>query len=624
MAFGTKYRCEFSDILDVDWKVDFQVDPDPGSITTLQASGEPCFIEWYGDDDIQMQNIMGSRMSLTVESLTDFAYSDLFTSNALTIKVIVYQDSNVFWNGFILPNNYQEPYDKAPFSVTINSTDGLGLLSDYKFVDLGYSARQKVSQVIYDILDLVSITTFTEYVNIFESTMGDDVDDSSLLQCGIDPDLFKEDNCYDALNEILKSFNAGIRQETGGTFEIFRFLELADATMYGRVFTSGTANSATTKTPEQVIDRPLDTSNLADMNGGTAMIIPQMKTINTNQDYGFKGSIFKNYNFPYDQFVWDTDHFDIDGWTSGDSAYIQPISVVSSNWLGFKRGSEEVEGMNITNREDTTLTKCFYQTVIGIASTDKFTIVLDVSLLSFDGSADVGTLYVEIISTDGVDTEYYYSAIGDWDTTERYIQETLNCSKDPQWQTLTYTIDELPYSGDLTIKLFAGFDHVTSPGNIMAAYRNVCVYWSNDDGIPPEGIAYTVSNAVYGQVIDREYRIGDGYGFDNDHLQYAGALNVWSGAAIVPSSKSWHTRGGGQTIPLIQLIGQQFGEQYERQKQLIDLPLWEKTSTTFLKLNANLQDSLNQYSAANRIFAIGRAMYDIRRREYELSLTEII
>lgn len=623
MAWDVKYYCEFTDDLGVDWLVNFEQD---GSFTPteLQASGDPLFIEWIGEDDIQETNVMGSRMSLTVEALSDFAFSDLFSSDNLATRVTVYHGVTEYWHGFILPNTWQEPYDGVPYSVTIEATDGLGLLSDYKFKDLGYSARQTLAKVIHDILALVQIDTFTEYVNIYESTMDDTTGDSPILQCGMDPDLFKEEDCYTALSEILKSLNAGIRQDNG-TFEIFRFVELS-ASMHGRAYTDESTNSYVSKDPAQKINRPGDTSNLWDMNGGTRMIIPQAKTINVNHDYRFKGSVLKNYNFPYDEFAWDTDHFDIDGWTKGGSGYIQPISVVSANWLGFKRGSDQAEGMSMTNRLSSTLPDYYYQTVVvAAASVDKFVMELEVSLLSFDGSDDVGTFYIQIKSTDGVDTEYYYSGIGDWDTDERYIIEVANCTKDPTWKTYTYTIDEVPYAGDLTVTVYGGFDHVTSPGNIMIACKNLCIYWANSDGVVPEGTAYVVSNTVAGQIIDREYILGDGYGFDNDHLQYAGALNVWDGADIVPTSKSWHTRGATQNIPLIQLIGQEYGEQYERQKDLIDLPLYENTAATFLKINANLQDSYNVYSPGlNRIFAISRAMYDVRKREYQLSLTEII
>ena len=166
MAWDVKYYSEFTDDLGVDWLINFEQDG-VFTATELQASGDPLFIEWLGDDDIQETNIMGSRMSLTVEAPTDFAYSDLFSSDNFATRVTVKHGGTDFWHGFVLPNTWQEPYDGVPYSVTIEATDGLGLLSDYKFKDLAYTEREALATVIHDILALVQIDTFNEYINIY-------------------------------------------------------------------------------------------------------------------------------------------------------------------------------------------------------------------------------------------------------------------------------------------------------------------------------------------------------------------------------------------------------------------------------------------------------------------------
>jgi hypothetical protein len=620
MAFGTKYRAEFTDELGIDWQVDIQEDPDPGTITSLQCSGEPLTIEWYGEDDIQDQNIMGSKMSLNIECDSDFAYSDLFTSDNLEYKVIVYQDSNVFWNGYILANNYVEPYDGVPYSTTITATDGLGLLSYYEFKDLGYSARQKISVVIYDILSLVGITTFTEYINLYESTMDSDVGDSPLDQGGVDYLLFKEMDCYEALFEILKSFNAGIRQDNG-VFEIFRFKELADATMYGRIFTSGTVKSATTKTPEQAINRTGDASTLADIEGGAMMIIPQLKTININHDYGDKKSIYKNYNFPLEEFtlnVVDSD-YDCADWTqsSGTKTFFE----------SYRNPGGSKEGIIVWKPDPIPPTHYIYQTRDIIATSDTFVMQFDVCGITFDASESAGRIHAWVINSDGgTNTEYYNGLI--WTTTTggiEYLEYPYivadTYGPDINTSEVSFSIDSIPYTGTITVRLYAAG---SADENVYGVFSSVKHNFTNSEGYTPEGVAYTVTNAVYGKVIDREYILGDGFGFDNDPIQYNGAINVWSGAVITASSLSWHTRGATENIPLINLIGQEFGAQYERPKHCIDIPIQERAAATFLMLNANIHDLLNQYSAVNRVFAISRAIYNIRSREYQLTLCEIL
>lgn len=380
MAFVTKYKSEFTDDLWVIWKTEIQKDG-ASFVSALQASGDPLLIEYYGEDDILDTHIKGSKLTINVESPSNFMLSDLFTSDPFEYKVltsvakmfkmgrwhtstydtwvaqkstiitavstyptspavtreafcdgpftvsagqkiiaechldlrsgeapylllwnmsggfnsslvqladgdnaieleasvaktdqglwirnttatdftltdlVVHKEYSTKWSGYLQVDNYQEPYNAPPFSVSLVAVDGLGLLKNFMFSELSYTTRQKMSVVIHDILDLVGITQFTEYVNLYEDTIDDDVDDSLLDQSGVDPDLFEDKTCYDALETILISLNAGIRQGKNGNFEIFRYKELTGITMYGRTFTDGTTKSATTKLPAQYIKR---------------------------------------------------------------------------------------------------------------------------------------------------------------------------------------------------------------------------------------------------------------------------------------------------------------------------------------------------------------------------------
>ena len=51
MAWVTKYRTEFTDILSKDWKVDIEEDAWGGAITTMQATGDPLRIEFLATSD---------------------------------------------------------------------------------------------------------------------------------------------------------------------------------------------------------------------------------------------------------------------------------------------------------------------------------------------------------------------------------------------------------------------------------------------------------------------------------------------------------------------------------------------------------------------------------------------
>lgn len=612
MAFGTKYQCEFTDLLGIDWKIEIQEDPDPGSFATLQASGNPLSIEWYGQDDIFEQNIMGSVMNLNIEADDDFTYSDLFTSDIFEYKVIVSHGATPFWYGYILADNYQEPYDKAPFTLTISANDGLGLLKEFAFKDLAYSERQITSVVIHDILDLAGITEFTEYINLYESTMDDDVDDSLFDQSGIDPDLFLEMNCYEALEAILKSLNAGIKQDQG-EFIIYRFKEVKDATMYGRKFIAGVNDSDTTKTPAQYINRLTQSSNFHDYEGGSMMLIPQAKTLNCNLDYGVRESILLNYDFPYGEYVIGTLSFN--HWANSAGTHIHPAAEVDP-------GSDI--GIVFMDTESA-LDHNIEQTLSVTETADKFVLQFNVGCIG--GSNNTHYFYALIYTNDGAGNYYHFNG-SSWvgpetfgDLAEFLVQASSASSSNISFETCTFITAGIPDTGTLVVILYAT---ISPTSNIAGVIENARLYFTPSDGVAMKGIGYTVTNTS-GQTIDKEFLIGDGYGFTNDHLQYKGALNVWSGSAPLSTSLSWHTRGGAtENKPLIEVISNELGVQYSRPKQLIDIPLREMHDDEFLSLTGNLQDVLNQTGGNNRIFAISNGIFNVRDREWNLTLTEIL
>ena len=322
MSFVTKYKLEAKDVTGTTWTAEIQKDGYTGSVINVTGMSDFLNFEYFGDDDMYTQNIMGSRCTLSVYANTDFTFSDLYSSENFEYKVIIKHDSTLFWTGWILADSHSEAYDWAPYPVHITAVDGLGLLSAFKWDDMGISSRVAVSSVLYTMLAYVKITTFHEYVNIFESTMDKGVGDSPFNQLYIHPDAFKGEDCYTALSEILKSFNAGIRQDQG-VFIIYRFLELKDTSMKGRVYASGGSPTSTTRTPLQYIKRPTQDSYFWDYDGGITMMTPRIKNMIANHNYQFRDSILVNPDFPYEEF---DSSYDIDGWAKSSGTDSRPLA----------------------------------------------------------------------------------------------------------------------------------------------------------------------------------------------------------------------------------------------------------------------------------------------------------
>ena len=288
-------------------------------ISNIIATGEPLTIEMLNNgDDWATAPIHGSKARIGVYSISDFQWLVLSDYGNMTYRVSIYYGNSftLYWRGFIYSDGYEEGYDMPPYPVDILANDGLGLLKNKPFKytttvedDTYYNFRQTEAYIISAILAKIGITTWKEFINVYESTMANGVGDSPLTQTCIDVDIFKDLNCYEVLEKILTKYNAVICQDRG-VMMIFRPEEMAQGTVYGRTFTSATAFTSTSITPEQWIDRKTGQSSFIVPEGGTLSLKTPLKKITINQDYGSKKSWLDNYDFLEETYHPDTYLFD--------------------------------------------------------------------------------------------------------------------------------------------------------------------------------------------------------------------------------------------------------------------------------------------------------------------------
>ena len=314
-----RWRIEFSDLQKVEWRISI-ADPDfTGDYTLLKATGNPLNIAYDNESDDVFDPMRPSRATFEVYSLTNFVLLDLYSVEDMHYPVTIYCNGSVFWKGYVETQNYEEVYEPVPYAVSITATDGLSILENILFADeiaynageetiTYYNGHERESAIILDILAEIGFTEFKEYVNIYEDNMLSDADDSPLDQIKIDRDVFKDYYCYEVLSEILKKYNAVIRQKDG-VFCIYRPAELIDATVYGRWFTGDTTKTAITLNPDQFIKRK-DTHPSArriQVPGGRLMIQPPAKKVTSVFEYGYKDSWLDNYELASKYRDWETD-----------------------------------------------------------------------------------------------------------------------------------------------------------------------------------------------------------------------------------------------------------------------------------------------------------------------------
>jgi hypothetical protein len=193
---------------------------------------------------------------------------------------------DLIWQGFIIPDGCQESFTFAPYAISVNAVDGLGLLKNLSYVQndgnfyLGKQTFIEVIQACLVRLDSPSLVLNT-CVNIYETSMtqGDSYD--PLDQCYVNSERYLKDdqftpmNCEDVLRSILEEWTA-VMIQSDGEWYIYRPTELAlSGDLVFRRYLDG----------YQIYDQPTVTTDLDATLGGESegIILAPYFHINTDQ-----------------------------------------------------------------------------------------------------------------------------------------------------------------------------------------------------------------------------------------------------------------------------------------------------------------------------------------------------
>lgn len=320
------YDLKFYDRNRVPWIIKFYVDSFTGSIETLKGSKNPLTIEFQNGSDDVFDPWKPSQIAVEITVTSNFKFTDLFAPNIMSCFVEVYQntdaDEDLYWNGWVDPSQYEEPYDVAPYYMKITCVDGLSYLSDIAFAELEnsdgtfefYYDRASEAQIILDILGKIGYSEFAEYINYYEDTMSTGISASPFTQLLIDRERFEGMTCDEVLKELLIKYNASIRQRDG-LFCIYRPTDGEKSIIYGRYFQGPSSASSISMSPVQYINRTLTHQTaLQQVPGGTVMQQLPAKRVRILHEYGSKESWIDNYTLhrdTYDDVLHEFEFWDI-------------------------------------------------------------------------------------------------------------------------------------------------------------------------------------------------------------------------------------------------------------------------------------------------------------------------
>jgi len=554
MSFAVKYRIEFCDLRQLTWKIDILEDGYSGSITSLTSANNPLNIEFDSGSDVFSDPVKPSTATIRVFATTDFQLTDLYSTEDLHYLVkIYYNDTTLFWQGWLRMDDFEEAYDDTPYEITIKAECGINYLKNIEYKDGDgefYTGRKTIAQIIFDIFEKINYTDgFKEFVNIYDTGINSGTGDSVFDQVYIDAEVFQEKNCYEVLESILTGLDATMLMKDG-VFHIYRAKELTGATVYGRYFTSTTSKTSTSVTPAQYIKRSGYASDLVQMPGGKSLIIAPASTVECNQDYGYKESWIKNWQFKAETFSYSGGYYETKYWTRAGISYFYPLNTLLK---------EEKDGIAFTTYipSGAGYSNYFYQSfgTYAKASTKALGFEFQMCCIS-NGSFNNAKLYIEVKS----DNRSYYltndtNLALKWSTTSAKIQITHNVTAgDFNWQKISYSIPSLPISGTYTIKIFT---QTQSTNYYFIGIKDIKFFQTADtifyyktrlraklfnkwvvyrfpwrqrtkyvDEAEVVQKTYTVDNGINGKKMEFNYLIGDVVDSNVDNIpeQFCGAL----------------------------------------------------------------------------------------------------
>lgn len=212
---------EFVSVAGVVWRVELWAEDYTGAPVDMSfPRSNPLEIVWGGYDRIEP--VEGATATLRVISESDREWVDLYSVERTRVRLDVYRDGALYWQGTLDSEFYEEPFEVLQgYEVALTFSD-LGVLED---IDFDMSGTVTLAEVIARGVELAGLTIGVDESLI--STSFPDGEPLTLSALSVRSDNFyDEDNeatsYKEAITDVLQPLALKIRQR-GGKFIIYDF-----------------------------------------------------------------------------------------------------------------------------------------------------------------------------------------------------------------------------------------------------------------------------------------------------------------------------------------------------------------------------------------------------------------
>ncbi len=211
---GDQYKIEISKRFDVRGS--------PPTVLDVKGySTSPVSLTTGFSDKSIFANLAGSKVSVQMLADTNRQLIDIARGDDTQYRLVLKEGSDVLFRGYIKPETYRQDYHENQPVVSIQATDGLGLLRSVKF--LSELDNYGDAEGLHKVTDIISYLLWKAgnaqnwYDGINYSLVGH-TSDNLLRHLEIPVWKYYDETCYDVLIDVLKIADVQLTQINGNFY----------------------------------------------------------------------------------------------------------------------------------------------------------------------------------------------------------------------------------------------------------------------------------------------------------------------------------------------------------------------------------------------------------------------
>ena len=629
MSYALRFYGEFKNYYNIDCRVEFYLRDFANPSTEIKLIGVE---DTYNGDDRDIFNpIFGREMAVTILSETDFQFIEFHSSDSRKYRMDYYEDDNLIFSGWVLPDLFSEPYIAAPYPIKITARCGLGELKESYFGDTINKLRRSESSSVVatttpDLFSIIanallSIETdlkLNEAISVY-SGVNDTINYSPIADTSINLESFEYKTVYDAVSDILRSFGARLYQ-MDGEWWIVRIKEFKE-TLSVRKWTLSETEVNTFTTDETKlttfrIGRPVD-SHIVN-NSPMLDILPAWKEASINQSFGKVDNLFINGDFSsfesIDQeiewFPYDANgivYKPITDWETPATGRNKTPALI--NWKDGTRFIDMLQSRNIFQTIENIDYGAYAQIPYANVYKQRFRFSIDTALIR---DSDKYFFKVSFLLSGSINYYLSYNSsnrVYEWTTTPStlIIQDLPTSdwenSGELTFNTTSFETDLIPIDGDLTVTIE---DPYEGGAFISLKVKNAKLEIVKIDNYTSEEVDYDESDLITETINENniytespnETVCGDLPDIPNNTNIYKYGYRTNSGNATA----EWHDRGSTTEKPLLELLLDDYQTFYNTPQFKLSLPI--------LSQNIKFDSSIVDYQVLSKKYICNSATID--------------